>query len=269
MSNVSTEKSLPSAHSPSEFRIRRRSRFHTGPKAAVWVALLALGGLWAVLSPLPGEISVYQDDIIYLARQHLELVLLAGGSAILIGLPAGITLSRPAFYRVSEIALQIFNLGTTIPTLAVLALSMSFLGIGTLPAVFGLWAATLLPIVRNTYAGLRAVPPHLIEAAQGMGMTPSQSLWRVELPNALYVIFGGIRTGLAICVGSVPLAFLIGAGGLGELIFTGIALNELPMMLAGAIPTTLIALLTDFVVSQVQYRLLPWQTFRPHRSNRH
>jgi osmoprotectant transport system permease protein len=90
-----------------------------------------------------------------------------------------------------------------------------------------------------------------------MGMTPLQTLLRVELPNALFVIFGGIRTALAICVGSAPLAFLIGAGSLGELIFTGIALDELPMMLAGAIPTAILAVLTDFLVGRLQYYLVP------------
>ena len=90
-----------------------------------------------------------------------------------------------------------------------------------------------------------------------MGMRPGQILWQVELPNALYVILAGIRTALAICVGTVPLAFLIGGGGLGELIFTGIDLMEPGMLLAGAIPTALLAVLVDFLVGQCQYWLIP------------
>jgi len=90
-----------------------------------------------------------------------------------------------------------------------------------------------------------------------MGMTPAQIFWQVELPNASFVIFAGIRTALAICVGTAPLAFLIGAGGLGELIFTGIALNELTMMLAGAIPTALLAVITDYLLGRVQYFAVP------------
>ncbi|HEY4191412.1 MAG TPA: ABC transporter permease [Mesorhizobium sp.] len=223
----------------------------------IWLVVIAAIVLWAWFSGMPAEILTYQDDITYLARQHIELVAWAGIFAILVGIPVGAVLSRPAFRNFSELVLQVFNLGTTIPTLAVLALSMTWLGIGTVPAIFGLWAATLLPIVRNTYTGLRAVPPHLIEAARGMGMTPAQTFWRVELPNALFVIFGGIRTALAVCVGTAPLAFLIGAGGLGELIFTGIALDELPMMLAGAIPTALIAVLTDFLVGRLQFYAVP------------
>jgi osmoprotectant transport system permease protein len=97
----------------------------------------------------------------------------------------------------------------------------------------------------------------LLEAARGMGMTSGQIFRRVEFPNALFVILAGIRTAMAICVGTAPLAFLIGAGGLGELIFTGIALNELPMMLAGAIPTALLAVVTDALVGALQYCIVP------------
>ena len=225
------------------------------PYIALAVLLLAIYWLWA--SGMAGEILIYWDDIVYLSIQHVELVAWAGGLAILVAVPVGILLSRPFMQSFSEAFMQVFNIGSTVPTLAILALSMSFLGIGTVPAVFGLWAATLLPIVRNTYAGIRAVSPHLIEAAHGMGMTPLQLLWRVELPNALFVIFGGIRTALAVCVGSAPLVFLIGAGGLGELIFTGISLDELPMMLAGAIPTALLAVVVDFLVGQLQFYLVP------------
>ena len=219
---------------------------------AVFLLGVLLGG-----SGLIQDILGYWDDIVYLTREHMFLVVVAGGLAILVGVPLGVWLSRPGMRRVAETMMQTLNIGTTIPTLAVLALSMSLLGIGTTPAIFGLFVATLLPIVRNAYAGLLAVPAHLKEAATGMGMTPAQILLRVELPNALFVIFAGIRTALAICVGTAPLAFLIGGGGLGELIFTGIDLFEPGMMLAGAVPTALLAVLTDFVIGQAQFWLVP------------
>ena len=111
--------------------------------------------------------------------------------------------------------------------------------------------------MRNTYAGMLGVPPHFIEAATGMGMRPLQILSGVEVPNALFVMFAGIRTALAINVGTPVLAFLIGGGGLGELIFTGIDLNEPGMMLAGAIPTALLAVLVDFAVGVVSYWVVP------------
>ncbi|MFH4467871.1 ABC transporter permease [Vibrio diabolicus] len=199
----------------------------------------------------------YQEDIVYLTVQHIELVLLSGGLAILIAIPVGVLLSRPRFQKVAESAMQVLNVGTTIPTLAILALAMSFLGIGTVPAVFGLTIASLLPIVRNTYIGLKEVPTHLKEAASGIGMTELQMLFQVEIPNALFVIFAGIRTALAVNVGTVPLAFLIGGGGLGELIFTGIDLDEPIMMLAGAIPTAMLAIAIDSVVGAVSYVTVP------------
>ena len=176
---------------------------------------------------------------------------------VLIAIPLGVVLSRPRFARLAENAMQVLNVGTTIPTLAVLALSMSLLGIGTLPAVFGLCIASLLPIVRNTYIGLCEVPAHLKEAAAGIGMTPGEMLMRVELPNALFVIFAGIRTALAINVGTVPLAFLLGGGGLGELIFTGIDLDEPYMMLAGAIPTGVLAVLVDMAIAALAFLIVP------------
>jgi osmoprotectant transport system permease protein len=201
--------------------------------------------------------AYYWEDIVYLTRQHVVLVAASGGAAILVGVPVGVWLSRPSMERYAESVMQVFNIGTTIPTLAVIALSMTILGIGFAPAFFGLFVASLLPIVRNTYAGLLAVPGHLKEAAYGMGMTPGQILMRVELPNALFVIFSGIRTALAINVGTTPLAFLIGGGGLGELIFTGIDLMDTGMLLAGAIPTAALAVLVDFLMGQAQLYLIP------------
>lgn len=220
--------------------------------------LAAFGlGLWFYHSGLIEQIATYWEDIVYLAQQHMVLVGASGGAAILVGIPVGIWLSRPAMARHAETVMQVFNIGTTIPTLAVIALSMTVLGIGFAPAFLGLLVASLLPIVRNTYAGLLAVPAHLKEAANGMGMTSAQILWRVELPNALYVIFSGVRTALAINVGTTPLAFLIGGGGLGELIFTGIDLMDTGMLLAGAIPTAMLAVLVDFLTGQGQLRLIP------------
>ncbi|ANG63845.1 ABC transporter permease [Marinobacterium aestuarii] len=220
------------------------------------LAVFTLGAISVQSGVLEGLLK-YQEDVVYLVGQHIELVLMSGIAAILIGVPLGVILSRPRFAKGAEGAMQTLNIGTTVPTLAILALSMSFLGIGTAPAVFGLCIASLLPIVRNTYTGLLEIPAHLREAGAGIGMTPLQMLFRVEIPNALYVIFAGIRTALAINVGTVPLAFLIGGGGLGELIFTGIDLDEPFMMLAGAIPTALLAIIVDILIALIAFLLVP------------
>ena len=223
------------------------------------LSLLAafLLGVFVTWAGVIEQIRVYWDDIVFLVQQHIFLVVVSGALAIAVGVPIGVWLSRPGMRNMADTVMQGLNVGTTIPTLALLALSMSFLGIGTVPAIFGLFVASLLPIARNAYAGMLAVPGALLEAANGMGMRPAQILLRVELPNALFVIFAGIRTALAINVGTAPLAFLIGGGGLGELIFTGIDLMDTGMLLAGAIPTALLAVLVDFLVGQAQYWLIP------------
>jgi len=218
--------------------------------------LIFLFGVWAERSGFLEEMLEYEEDVLYLVVEHLKLTAVSGGLAVLIGVPLGIILSRPRFTGMAENAMQLLNIGTTIPTLALLALAMSVLGIGNGPAILGLLVATLLPIVRNTYTGLLSVPAHLKEAASGMGMLPRQMLWQVELPNALYVILAGIRTALAINVGTAPLAFLIGGTSLGELIFTGIAVDEQAMMLAGAIPTALLAVAVDFVLGALTFVLV-------------
>lgn len=198
----------------------------------------------------------YRGSIASLALEQMMMVTAAALLAIIVAIPAGIYLSRPARRQNAGSIIQVLNVAQAVPKLALLALAMSLIGIGVAPAVFGLWVATLLPIALNTFEGLRAVPAPLIEAATGMGMTARQILWRVELPNALYVMFAGIRTAVAITVGTAPLAFLVGGGGLGELIFTGIELNDFTMLLAGAIPTALLAILTDALLGLVQQQLV-------------
>jgi osmoprotectant transport system permease protein len=230
--------------------------FTSAARLVLLLGVFALGAHLQARGVLPGILR-HWSDIVYLSRQHLQLVAISGTIAAAIGIPLGILLTRGPVRPYAGSITQIVNLGTTIPTLAILALAMSVLGIGTPPAIFGLVVLTLLPIVLNTIAGLRMVPAHLVEAARGMGMTPAQILFRVELPNAMFVILAGLRTALAINVGTVPLAFLIGGGGLGELIFTGIDLMEPTMLLAGAIPTGILAIIIDLLVGQCQYWLIP------------
>ena len=197
-------------------------------------------------------LQYYWGDISYLTVQHMQIVAVSGALALLVALPLGVWMSRPANQRYAMASMQVLNVGQAIPKLALLALAMSLIGVGSGAAIFGLWVATLLPVAVNTYEGLRAVPQHLLEAAEAMGMTPRETLWKVEIPNAMNVIFAGIRTALAINVGTAPLAFLVGGGGLGELIFTGIDLNDFGMMLAGAAATALLAIAVDLTCGLLQ-----------------
>jgi osmoprotectant transport system permease protein len=229
----------------------------TGLSRALMIATAFAFGIAIERSGFLGEILKYWPEIVYQSQQHIKLVLVSGGLAILVGVPFGVLLSRHAMRRVAEPIMQLLNVSTTSPTLAILAMAMTVMGIGERPAIFALWLHALLPIVRNSYEGVRALPPHMLEAARGMGMRPRQVLLRVELPNALPVILAGIRTALVINVGTVPLAFLIGGGGLGELIFSGIDLFEPAMMLAGAIPTGILAVIVDFLLGRLTVLVVP------------
>ena len=199
-----------------------------------------------------GLIELLSDPYEYpvlmaLFTQHLYMVSLSMVFATIIGVTAGIVLTRQRFRKYAGICMYIIGLGQTIPSLAVLAIAMSFMGIGMKPAIFALTIYSILPIARNTLAGITAVPPELIDAGKGMGMPPMKILMEVEIPNAMQVILTGFRVALVINIGTAALAYVIGAGGLGDLIFTGINLMQTDKLLAGAIPVTLLALFADFL----------------------
>ena len=228
----------------------------SGFSRALTIATVFALGIAIEKTGLLEEILKYWPEIVYQSKAHIKLVLISGGLAILVGVPFGVALSRHAMRRFAEPIMQVLNISTTIPTLAILALAMTVMGIGEKPAIFALWLHALLPIVRNSYEGVRSLPPHMIEAARGMGMRPIEVLLRVEMPNALPIL-AGIRTALVINVGIVPLAFLVGGGGLGDLIFSGIDLFEPAMMLAGAIPTGVLAVTLDFLLGRLTALVVP------------
>jgi osmoprotectant transport system permease protein len=226
----------------------------TRPAAKLYnIAIILLAFCGGVALEKTGTIAFLTDpynyhDLMRLLFQHFYLVAISMAMATALGLIIGITLTRPKFKRYCGIVMYIVGLGQTIPSLAVLALVMSFLGIGTKPAIFALTVYSILPIARNTLAGIRAVPVSTLDAAKGMGMTSTGILIQVELPMAMKVILTGFRVALVINIGTVALAYLIGAGGMGDWIFSGIDMMMTDKLLAGAIPVTLMALLADFLV---------------------
>ena len=172
--------------------------------------------------------------------QHLYLTFISLGISVLLGVVMGIVASRVSWLR--KAVLNLGNIGRTIPSLAVLALALPLLGIGTPPTVLALVFIGTLPILINTTVGIDQVEASITEAARGMGMNDLQVLLRVEIPIATAVIMAGIRTSAVIVVASATLAGFIGGGGLGDLILQGHALSRDHIMLAGAIPATLLAL---------------------------
>lgn len=193
-------------------------------------------------------------QVLALARAHLWISFLATGIATAVSVPLGIAVHRVPAVRV--LALGMVNVGQAIPSLAVLGLMLPLLGIGFTPALVAITARALLPILLNTYAGMVSIPRHIIEAAQGMGMTEAQILWRVELRLASPVIVAGIRTALVVSIGVATLAAYIGAGGLGDLIFQGIAMVDAPLLLAGAIPAAALAFGADAVFGILERQLV-------------
>ncbi|MBV8251609.1 MAG: ABC transporter permease/substrate-binding protein [Chitinophaga sp.] len=182
---------------------------------------------------------------------HTGLTFISVLLAIAIGLPLGILISRRQ--RLSGIVLGIAGVLQTIPSIALLGFMIPLLGIGAKPAIVALFLYALLPIIRNTYTGILGVDSAITEAATGMGMSTRQLLYKVQLPLAMPVILAGIRTATVINVGVATLAAYIAAGGLGEFIFGGIALNNTNMILAGAIPAALLAILFDWLIGLLQH----------------
>lgn len=191
------------------------------------------------------------DKLFEQTLAHIGLTFISLFLSIIIGVPAGIWISRQKQW--SSAVLGIAGILQTIPSIALLGFMIPLLGIGVKPAIAALMLYAFLPIIRNTYTGIIGVNAAVTDAAKGMGMTPSQILYKVELPLAMPVILAGIRTATVINVGVATLAAYIAAGGLGEFIFGGIALNNTNMILAGAIPAALLAIIFDFLLAKVQH----------------
>ena len=198
-----------------------------------------------------GFVSQQSDKLCSQALAHIGLTLISLILAILIAVPAGIYIARKQ--KIAAIVLGLAGVLQTIPSIALLGVMIPFLGIGPKPAIVALFLYALLPILRNTYTGIIEVNPIIVDAARGMGMSKWQILTRVELPLAFPILMAGIRTATVINVGVATLAAYIAAGGLGEFIFGGIALNNPNMILAGAIPAALLAIVFDFLLSLVQH----------------
>ena len=182
--------------------------------------------------------------------QHLGLTFLSLLLAILVGVPLGILISRRK--KFASAVLGIAGILQTVPSIALLGFMIPLFGIGATPAIVALLIYALLPIIRNTYTGITGVSETVVEAATALGMNSRQRLFKVELPLGLPVIIAGIRTAAVINVGVATLASFVAAGGLGEFIFGGISLNNSNMILAGAIPAALLAILLDQTIALLQ-----------------
>lgn len=199
--------------------------------------------------------TTYGSDLLLKTGEHIYISAVALGLGILVAVPLGVLLTRTN--KIASVVIGIASVLQTVPSLALLALMIPFLGIGKTPAIVALFIYSLLPILRNTYLGVKGVDSNLKDAAKGMGMTNIQSIMMVELPLAAPVIMAGIRLGAVYVIAWATLASYIGAGGLGDFIFNGLNLYKPELIIGGTIPVTILALLADFLLGKVEKWFTP------------
>lgn len=200
-------------------------------------------------------IQFVQDRFNDIMQALIDHIIISGAAVLLgslVAIPVGIWLTRMRDNWFKSLVFIVANIFQTIPSLALLAMLIPLLGIGIQPAIFALFLYSLMPILRNTYAGFQSVDPEVIESAKGMGYNPRQRLLQVELPLAFPYIISGIRLTTVYIISWTTLAYVIGAGGLGLLIFTGLGLNDKQLIVTGAVVAILLALLVDYVLNLVE-----------------
>lgn len=196
-----------------------------------------------------------KEQISVLFVEHVQLTILSVTLAVIIGVPIGIIISH--FSKVNKPVMAFANIVQAIPSMALLGFLIPFLGIGVVPAVFMVVLYSLLPIIKNTFTSISGINPQVIEAAEGIGMTKMQVLFKVQIPMALPVIMAGVRISAVTAVGLMTMAAYIGAGGLGYLVFSGIRTANNYQILAGAIPACIMALVIDFIASVIEKAVVP------------
>ncbi len=200
-------------------------------------------------------IREHRETFVRLLSQHIQLTLLSVLLGVLIALPLAVLATRVA--ALAKPMTWLAGVGQTIPSLAVLGLTLPVLGIGFRPSLFALTIRAILPIFLNAYVGLRSVDRAVIDAARGMGASDAQLLLQVELPLASPVLFAGIQTATVQNIGIATLAAFIGGGGLGDLILQGLATVDTPVLLAGAVPVALLAMTAEIGMGRLRRLIVP------------
>ena len=224
-----------------------------------FVYLITNMELWEVtlrfLFPNESQVLHPRANLIIFVWEHLQLVVISSSLTILIGIPLGVWVTRPIGKNFLPIVTSFTSFGQTFPPVAVLALMVPVLGFGLWPTIIALFLYGLLPVVRNTIAGLRAVPQDTLDVAYGMGMSRTQALLRVEMPLAARFILAGIRISVIINVGTAMIGAVIGAGGLGSPIIAGLVEDNIAFIIEGAVPAAIMAILIDQLISNIEASL--------------
>ncbi|MEK5102980.1 ABC transporter permease [Cytobacillus sp. FSL M8-0252] len=195
------------------------------------------------------------SDLLIKTWEHLYISVIAAALGVIVAVPLGILLTR--FDKAASPVMGVLGTIQTIPSFAILAFFIPVLGIGKIPAIIALFFYSVLPILRNTYTGVKDVNKSLLEAGRGMGMTGWERIRYVELPLSIPVIMAGIRVSTVYLIGWATLAAFIGAGGLGDFIFSGLNLYQTEFIIAGAIPVTILALIVDLILGKLEFKVTP------------
>ncbi|BDG81588.1 MULTISPECIES: ABC transporter permease [Bacillus] len=194
-------------------------------------------------------------ELLYKTYEHITISLIAVILGVAAAVPLGIVLTR--MKKGAGTIIGIVNIIQTLPSLAILAFFIPLLGVGKVPAIVALFFYSVLPILRNTYTGIRGVNKNLLESGKGIGMTAAEQIRLVELPLAAPVIMAGIRTSTIYLIGWATLASFIGGGGLGDYIFIGLNLYQPEYILGGAVPVTILAIVIDYVLALTERKITP------------
>lgn len=223
--------------------------------AAAVFGMAHLEAFFRQLSPDVREVLYSRESFVQLLLNHLLIVASASLLAISIGVIAGVMVTRSWGRDFLPLVNQVASIGQTFPPVAVLALSVPLLGFGSLPTIFALMLYGVLPVLRNTLAGLQGVPDSALEAARGIGMSPLQVLWQVELPLASPVILAGIRTSVTVAIATAAIGSTIGASTLGNPVIAGLVNGNTAYVLQGAVLIGLLAITVDSAFERVQHLL--------------
>ncbi|MFI0355931.1 ABC transporter permease [Actinomadura sp. 9N407] len=232
-----------------------------GTLATPAILLVACGALFLYLRGQDLDVierrSINRQVITDRFIEHIQLVAVSTGLVLAVAIPLGVLLTRPWSRWLSPPVLAVANIGQAVPSIGVLVILAVTVGIGFQKAVIALILVSALPVLRNTMVGLRGVDPAYIDAGRGLGLTKTAVLFRIELPLAVPVILASVRVAVILNVGTAALAAFTNAGGLGDLINTGIALNRTPILLTGSVLTAVLALAADWLIGLVERVLRP------------
>ncbi|KFI02920.1 glycine betaine/carnitine/choline/choline sulfate ABC transporter permease OpuCB [Bacillus spizizenii] len=194
-------------------------------------------------------------ELLYKTGEHLYISLIAVVLGIIVAVPLGVALTR--MKKGAGAIIGVVNIVQTLPSLAILAFFIPLLGVGKVPAIVALFFYSVLPILRNTYTGIKGVNKNLLESGKGIGMTGWEQIRFVEIPLAIPIIMAGIRTSTIYLIGWATLASFIGGGGLGDYIFIGLNLYQPEYIIGGAVPVTILAIIIDYVLAVTERKVTP------------